>query len=123
MRVHKVTLNGVEFRIFLPIINESDIPAPVSGFIGQVYYQNGSLGTVTLVNPVEIPGFGQTTIEFRMVSGLIGTALELLNILTNGNPLNFKDINYKNIDWSKFTIKGTLKVGRLPVDVNTPLLG
>ena len=123
MRIHKVTGNGIEFRIFLPIINESDIPAPVSGFIGQVFYKGGSLGTVTLVQPVELPGFGQTTIEFKMESGLVGTAFELLNILTNGNPLNYKDIDYKNIDWSQFTIKGTLKVGKIPVDVNTKLLG
>lgn len=123
MRIHKVNLSGIEFRILLPIINESDIPVTVSGFIGQVFYRTGSLGTVTLVQPVELPGFGQQTIEFRMVSGLVGTAYELLNVLTNGNPLDLSKINYSNVDWSLFTIKGTLKVGKLPVDINTKLLG
>ena len=123
MRVHKLTLSGVEFRILLPIINESDIPVTVSGFIGQVFYKTGSLGTVTLVNPVDLPGFGQETIEFKMISGLVGSAYELLNILTNGKPLELNEIDYKNVNWSLFTIRGTLKVGKFPVDINTKLLG
>lgn len=122
MRIHKVSANGVEFRIFLPIINESDIPVTVSGFIGQIFYNTGSLGTVTLVRPTDLPGFGQATIEFSMVSGLLGTAYELLNILTDGNPFDFKNVDYKKVDWSKFTIRGTLKVGKIPVDINTKLL-
>ena len=123
MRIHKVNLSGIEFRISLPIINESDIPVDVTGFIGQVYYQSSSLGTVTLLNPVSLPGFGQQTIEFKMVSGLVGTAYEIVNILTNGHPFDFGSIDYSNVDWKKFTIKGTLKVGRIPVDINTTLLG
>ena len=122
MRIHKVTFDGIEFRILLPIINESDIPVTVSGFIGQVFYNGASLGTVTLVQPTDLPGFGQQTIEFKMVSGLVGSAYEIVNILTNGNPFNFKSIDYANVDWKKFTIKGTLKVGKLPVDINTQLL-
>ena len=122
MRIHKVTLSEIEMRVTLPIMNQSDIPAPVSGFLGDLLYNGASLGVLTLVSPVTLPGFGQTTLEFRLVSGLLGSAYEIVNILTNGNPLNWKEINYNNVDWSKFTIKGTLKVGSLPVTVNTKLL-
>lgn len=122
MRIHKVTLSEIEMRIILPIKNESDVPAPVSAFLGDLLYNGSPLGVLTLVNPVTLPGFGQTTLEFRLVSGLFGTAYELLNILTNGKPLEWSSINYDNIDWSKFTLRGTLKVGKLPVPVNTKLL-
>lgn len=123
MRIHKVTLTELEIRVNLPVINQSDVPAPVTAFLGNIFYQNSNLGTLTLVNPVQLPGFGQTTLEFRLVSGLFGTAYELLNILTKGNPLNWQAIDYKNVDWSQFTVKGTLKVKGIPVPVNTKLLG
>lgn len=122
MKIWGLKGTDLEFRIYLPIINESDVPVTVSGFLGQVFYGGASLGTVSLVNPVDVPGFGQTTVEFRMVSGLFGATLEVVNILTNNNPLNWKQANYENVDWSKFRIKGTLKVGKIPVDINTPLL-
>ena len=121
LRIHKVTFSEIEMRITLPIINQSDVPAPVSNFLGNLLYNGTSLGTLTLVDPVTLPGFGQTNIEFRLVSGLFGSAYEILNILTNGNPLNFKNIDYKNVNWNVFTIKGTLKVEKFPVPVNTTL--
>lgn len=124
MRIHKVTLDGIEMRITLPIKNESDISAPVSAFLGDLMYNGTSLGVLSLVNPVTLPGFGQTTLEFRLVSGLFGTAYEIVSILTNGDPIGgWKNINYSNVDWQKFTIRGTLKVGTLPVPINTKLLG
>jgi len=122
MRVHKVDLSGIELRVILPVINESDIPVTVSGFLGQLYYQNSALGVLNLVAPTSLPGFGQKTIEFSLKSGYLGTALEMLNILTNGNPFNFKSINYKNIDWKQFHIKGTLKVGAVPISIESGLL-
>lgn len=122
MRIHKVTLQSIEMRVTLPVMNQSDVPAPVSAFLGDLFYNNSSLGVLTLVNPVTLPGFGQTTLEFKLVSGLFGSAYEIVNILTNGNPLNWHLIDYKNVNWSKFTIRGTLKVGAVPVPVNTKLL-
>lgn len=112
----------VEFRVFLPVINESSLSVTITGFLGQVFYGNDALGTVTLVNPVQIPSLQQTTIEFRLVANLIGTALEVVNVLTDGNPLNWKNANYHNVDWSKMRITGTLKAGALSVNVNTKLL-
>lgn len=122
LRIHKVSIDGFELRITLPVKNESDVPAPVTAFLGDLLYNGSSFGVLSLVNPVQLPGFGQTTLEFKLVSGIFGTAYTVLNILTNGRPLNWQDIDYKNVDWSKFTIRGTLKVGAIPIPVNTKLL-
>ena len=123
LRIHKVTLSNIEIRVTLPVINQSDVPAPVNAFLGDLLYNGASLGSLSLVNPITLDGFGQTNLEFKLVSGLFGTAYEIVNILTNGHPLDFQSIDYKNVDWSKFTFKGTLKVGKIPVPVNTKLLG
>lgn len=126
-RVHKITLSGLEFRVGMTITNRSDIPAPISNFIGNLYYQqpNGvvsDLGFLSLVNPVQLPGFGQVNLEFSLKSGLVGTGWELLNILTNGNPTDLSKVSYQNIDPKRFMIVGTLKVGDLPVDIKTTLV-
>jgi hypothetical protein len=126
-RVHKITLSELELRVGMTITNRSDIPAPISAFIGNLYYQNANgvlsdLGFLSLVNPVQLPGFGQVNLEFSLKSGLIGTGFELLNILTNGNPTDISKVNYANIDPKRFLIVGTLKVGELPVDIKTNLV-
>lgn len=125
-RVHKITASGIEFRMFLRIRNESDVPAPINGFIGSLGYinPNGSvseLGELVQVAPVNLPGFGFAEVEFSMKSGWFGTALEIMKILTNGNPMDLSSVNYKNINPSSFFIKGTLKIGAVPVDINTRL--
>lgn len=125
-RVHKITASSIEFRMVLRVTNQSDVPAPVTAFIGQLLYRNANgtiavLGDLTQVAPVELPGFGSANIEFSMVSGLLGSAWEILNILTNGNPTDPSKINYANVDFKRFLIKGTLKVGVLPVDIETTL--
>lgn len=127
LRIHKITLSGIEFRIKMTVLNQSDIPAPVSAFLGQLLYMKPGaapavIGQLQLVNPVDLPGFGQADLEFSMKSGLFGTAFELINILTNGDPTNFNAIKYENIDWRQFAIVGTLKVGPAPITVNTRLV-
>lgn len=127
LRIHKITLSEIEFRIKMTVLNQSDIPAPVSAFLGQLLYMKpGSdpavIGQLQLVAPVQLPGFGQADLEFSMKTGLLGTAYELLNILTNGNPLDPNAIRYENVDWRQFAIVGTLKVGPAPIDVNTRLV-
>ncbi|MEZ4925566.1 MAG: hypothetical protein R3A50_04770 [Saprospiraceae bacterium] len=131
-RIHKLLGDSVEFRLFLRVTNQSDIPAPVSGFIGQLIYLNPSgsandpssysvLGNLNQVAPVQVPGFGTVDIEFSMVSGLFGAAWEILNILTNGNPFNLSSVDYKNLDLKRLIVKGTLKIGVIPVDILTAL--
>lgn len=122
LRIHKVTLSSIEIRVKLPIINQSDVSAPVTAFLGDILYNGSSLGSLTLVNPVTLPGFGKTDLEFSLVSGLFGTAYQIVNILTNNNPLDFASINYNNVDWSKFIIKGVLKVANVPIQIETNLV-
>lgn len=126
-RIHKITLSGIEFRIGMTVTNRSDIPAPISNFIGNLYYQNpngtmSDLGFLQLVNPAQLPRFGQVNLEFSMKMGLAGTGYELLNILTNGNPTDLSKVSLSNVDTKRFWIVGTLKVGELPVDIKTTLV-
>lgn len=125
-RVHKVIPN-LEFRVGMTVTNRSDISVPISNFIGNLYYQqpNGvvsDLGFLNLVNPVQMPGFGQVNLEFSLKSGYLGAGWELMNILTNGNPTDLSKVSYQNIDPKRFLIVGTLKVGDLPVDIKTTLV-
>ena len=103
---------NVEFRIKLPILNESDVPAKVTGFLGQIFYSQNVVGQVSLINPVDIPGFGNAIVEFRMIVGLGGAAYQLYQILQSGQPLSAANLK----------IIGTLKINHLPIDVNTPLI-
>lgn len=127
-RVHRISFSEVEFRVYMTVTNQSDIPAPISAFIGQLLYSWPSkpaapsvLGELRLMQPRELPGFGSVELEFSMTSGLLGSAWELLNILTDGNPTDLGKISYKNIDPKRMAIIGTLKVGTLPVDIKTTL--
>lgn len=127
-RVHKINFSGIEFRMELTVTNRSDVPAPISAFIGQLQYvfpgqppTVSILGDLTQVAPVNLPGFGQAVVEFSMKSGLFGGALEVMKILTNGNPLDLGKINYNNVDMKRFQIDGTLKIGALPIDIKTTL--
>jgi len=130
MRVHKLTWDGIELRIILPIVNESDIPASVTGFIGHLYYNSSTtgkpvyndLGLVQLVAPSDIPGFGTGTVEMALKSGWVGSLLEIMTIITNGNPFDFSKVKYENIDWKRFVIQGTLKVSNIPIDITSQLV-
>lgn len=126
-RVQHIDLKSVEFRVGMTITNESDVPAPISNFIGRLIYNwpdksPSVLGDLFLVEPKQLPGFGQVNLEFRMVSSITGSAFEILNILTNGNPFSLSSINYKNVDMTRFKIIGTLKIGPLPLDIDTTLV-
>ncbi len=111
VRIHKITLNGIQLRIDLPVINESDIPAPISAFLGQIYYGANAIGLVQLAQPVTLPGFGQAIVPFSADMSLVTLGQQLYDIISN-----------PPVDWSKFSIKGTLKIGPVPVDVNEKLL-
>ena len=110
VRIHKISFNGIELRIELPVLNESDIPAPVSAFLGQIYYGANPLGLVQLVQPVDLPGFGQAIVPFSAKLSLVSVGQQVYDMLRN-----------PPIDWTKFSIKGTLKIGPIPVSVDEKL--
>lgn len=111
VRIHKLNLNEIVLRIDLPVLNESQIPATVTGFLGQIFYGAAPVGVVQLLSPTPIPGFGQTTVQFQAVISSISALQQIYQILQN-----------PPIDWNKFTIRGTLLVKGLPVDIDQKLL-
>jgi len=111
VRVHSINLGNIQLRIDLPVLNESQIPASVDGFLGQIFYGANSIGTVTLLQSSDIPSFGQTMVKFRADISTISAGLQILQILQN-----------PPIDWQMFRIKGTLLVGPLPIDIDQKLV-
>jgi hypothetical protein len=119
LRLHKLG-NPLVFYISLPIINESDVAVDVNGFIGQLFYGVEPLGLITLVSAESIPGFGTAFIQFKAEVGLVGAGLFLYNKITDSeDPLK----DWKTIlDVSQFSIRGTIKLGPLPISINEQLL-
>lgn len=128
LRVHKISFDGLDLRMLLTVTNQSDIPAPVTAFIGKLYYYfpgnntPSELGTLTQVQPVQLPGFGSVDIEFKMLAPILGSALSLLNILTDGHPTDISSVSLSKVDPARFRIVGTLKIGSIPIDINTTLV-
>lgn len=111
VRVHKLSLSNIELRVDLPVINESQIPATVTGFLGQILYGATQIGVVELMKPTDIPGFGQITVPFRANISTISAGQAIYSILSN-----------PPVDWSQFRVRGTLQVGPLPIDIDQPLV-
>jgi hypothetical protein len=116
-RVHKINLNGVELRIDLTVINESNLNVDVQNFLGRLMYGPAQLGIVSQVRPVRLTPFQTGIIEFQAKIEWVSVALEfqdevraLINSGTN------------NIDWSKFRILGTLKAENVSIPINEKLL-
>jgi hypothetical protein len=116
-RVHKVSLTEIELRTVLVIINESDIPVMVSGFLGQIFYQNSSLGIVQQLKPVEIGAFQTSTVEFSSKISSVNVGLEFWDEIKR-----LIQTGQNTIDLSKFSIRGTLKAANLSIPVNQKLL-
>lgn len=111
VRVQNISFNEIELRVLLPVINESQIPATVTGFLGQIFYGLNSIGTVQLLQPTNIPAFGPAVVQFSARISTISAAQQIYDIITK-----------PPVDWSKFNIKGTLLVQGLPIDINQQLL-
>lgn len=111
VRIHKISFSNIELRIDLPVLNESQVPATVSAFLGQIFYKMTQIGVVTLIKPTDIPGFGQTSIQFRADISTISAGQAIYQILSN-----------PPIDWKLFRIRGTLRVGPLPIGIDQSLI-
>lgn len=111
VRIHKLSLSDIELRIELPVINESQVPATVTGFLGQIFYGTSTIGVVQLQQPTDIPGFGQINIPFSAKISVVSALQQVYAILTN-----------PPVDWSKFSIRGTLLVQGLPISIDQKLL-
>lgn len=116
-RIHKINFQGVELRIDLTVINESNLNVDVQNFLGRLMYGITQLGIVSQVRPVRLTPFQTGTIEFAAKIDWASVALEFQDevraILSGGANA---------IDWSKFKIVGTLKAENLSIPINEKLL-
>lgn len=115
--VHKVSLQGLELRTFLTIINQGQLALDVQNFLGQIFYKNAAIAIVRQVRPVRLPPMQTAEIEFS--SEITWAALgmqfsEELRTLWQSGRLP--------IDLAQFTIKGTLRAENLSIPINQPLL-
>ncbi len=119
VRVHKVNLNGVTLRILLSVLNRSRLDIDVQGFLGHIMYKGVSLGDVIQVQPVTLKEFATGQIEFQAEISWVslGTEFyqEVKDLLTKGPNTP--------IDWSAFTVQGTLRAENLAIPINEKLIG
>lgn len=110
-RVHKVTLNGIEIRILLTIINEGNLNLDVQNFLGQIFYQNSAIGVVTQVAQVTLKPFATGQVEFKADISLLSVSLDLYNIIKS-----------KTFDANSLILRGTLKAEGIDIPINEKLL-
>lgn len=131
----KIEGSGVRINIKLPIINRSDFPVPVSGFLGRLLYNGVEIGSVQQTAPVQLAPRAVTIPEFTTVISFIGvaTSTPLLGIL-NTLAKKFLNISLPGIPSDQvltagaltqalgaLRIQGTLYVGQIGIDINEPL--
>lgn len=131
----KLEGGGIRININLPIINRSDFPVPVSGFLGRLLYNGAEIGTVQQTAAAQLTPRAVTNIEFTTVVSFIGvlSSTPLLSILNSlaqkylgtslpGIPSTTPvDGAALNAALSALRIQGTLYVGSLGIDINEPL--
>lgn len=115
--VHKVTLQGLELRTLLTIINQGQLTIDVQNFLGQILYRGVGIGIVRQVRPVTLQPMQTGEVEFSSQLSWASLGMEfseeLLNLAKTGRlPINLAD----------FTIKGTLRAENLSIPINQKLL-
>jgi hypothetical protein len=115
--VHKVSLQGLELRTFLTVINQGQLTLDVQNFLGQILYHGAGIAIVRQVRPVRLQPMQTAEVEFSSEISWASLGMqfsdELLTLWKSGKL---------PIDLSKFTIKGTLRAENLSIPVNQPLL-
>lgn len=114
-RIHKVTLNNIDLRVFLTIINQGNYNITVQNFLGQVYYKNSAIGVVRLVQQTTIKPFDTSEIEFKSDLSIVSIGLEIFNFIKSQSQV--KDLNASDL-----TIRGTLKAEGIDIPINEKLL-
>ncbi len=95
-----------KINLFLPVINETGIAAPIEAFSGSLFYGDERIADLKLVHPVELPANGQKDVEiaaFNQNSSLITSLISILGSKQLNRPV---------------IIKGRLKVGDWNVPIN-----
>lgn len=131
----KLETGGIRINVKLPIINRSDFPVPVSGFLGRLLYNGVEIGSLAQVAPVTLTPRSVGIPEFTTVISYAGLAtgtplLALLNTLAKkllgisipGIP-NTEVLDGTTLPkmLSAMRIVGTVYVGSIGIDINQPL--
>lgn len=121
----KLSGNGIQINVTLPVLNRSDFTYNIQGFLGSLLYNGSSIGTVTLKQSMPIPARGQAAPEFVTEIGytaLIGPVAAILNKALGVTIPGFTpDPSSAAPALSALRIKGTLYVSGLAVDIDEPL--
>lgn len=129
----KLRNGAVNIEISLPILNRSDLNYTVQGFLGTLLYKDTPVGNITMPQAVKIPSRGQAAPKFLAsirLADLSGPVLQLLQqtgvtkwlgdligIDLGGSAANPSAL----MAWNQFSIRGTLYVDNLKVDINQSL--
>lgn len=131
----KLEGGGVRLNIKLPIINRSDFPLPVSGFLGRLLYNGVEVGTVQQIAPVTLAPRAVSVPEFTTLISFLGvaTSTPLLGIL-NSLAKKFLNVSLPGIPsdavlsagqltqaLGALRIQGTLYAGAVGININQPL--
>jgi len=113
--------SGIRINIKLPILNRSDLSLRITGFLGQLLFNNSVIGNISLAQPTEISAFNQNEVEFTTLLSYTGVAMEawpILSNLINGMGLTNEE---KKEMLKSFRVVGTLKFPAGAYDVETTL--
>lgn len=135
--ISRLKLDGANLviNVKLPVLNRTDFPVPITGFIGSLLYDGAQIGTTSLAAQTTLQGRSQAFPEFTTKVSLLSVALStpllsLLNTLANkylnlslpGVPSDaMLDTSTLPNALKALRIRGTLYVGPLGIDIDEPL--
>jgi len=119
----KLESGGIRLNLKLPILNRGNISATVQGFLGQLFYGANALGTVTMVQPVQIERNSVSEPEFTALISYASLGMEVLSFLQAraGIPSAEPPAGTPPVRWEDFRIRGTLRVADVAIDINQTL--
>lgn len=125
---------NVRINVRIPVINRSDFPVSITGFLGALLYNNSQIGTTTLVSQTTLAPRSETSLEFSTVVSILSVAtstplISILNALAKkllgvsipGLPAETIDANTLPAALKALRIRGTLYLGAVGIDINEPL--
>lgn len=137
----KLKNGAINLEISLPILNRSDLNYTVQGFLGTLLYKNTPIGNITMPQAVKIPSRGQAAPKFLASIRLADLSAPVLQLLQQTGVTKWLgDLLGLNLGgpgtnpdgtpvtpqaalmaWNQFSIRGTLYVDNLRVDINQSL--
>jgi LEA14-like dessication related protein len=79
VNIVSVDIGAITIDLSLRIDNNSDVNINAKSFSGQLLYDDTSVGTVSIQNPVSIPAFSNSIVKFRVIAPLTGVVQSLIS--------------------------------------------